>query len=101
MPRIQPGIGACRSEGAWEREGSSEGFILVAPLVKSSPSEVTVSRQQGPSPDRSGVPASTLCWGLVRHPFPMLVLQLSDQKAMDVAGKLMKPFLSEDSIYAS
>jgi hypothetical protein len=31
----------------------------------------------------------------------MLVLQFSDQKAMDVAGKLMKPSLSEDSKDAS
>jgi hypothetical protein len=37
----------------------------------------------------------------VRHPFQWLAPQLLGQKAMDVEGMLMKPSLSEDSIYAS
>jgi hypothetical protein len=66
-----------------------------------SPSEGIASKQQGLWLGRLGGPASTLYLVRVMHPFPLLVLQLLDQKAMDVAGKWMKPSLIEDSKDAS
>jgi hypothetical protein len=66
-----------------------------------SPSEETARKQQGPWPDKLGGPASTLYLGPVTHPFPLLVLQLSDQKAMGLEDKWRKASLSEDSKDAS
>jgi hypothetical protein len=67
----------------------------------SSPNEETANKQQGLWPGRLGALASNPYLVRVRHPFQWLAPQLLGQKAMDVEGMLMKPSLSEDSIYAS
>jgi hypothetical protein len=67
----------------------------------SSPNEGTASKQQGLWPDKLGGSASNPYLVRVTLPFQSLALQLSGQTAMDVEGMLMKPSLSEDSIYAS
>jgi len=63
----------------------------VGPPAMSSPNEGTASKQQGLWLDMLEAPGATLYLVWVRHPFPLWVLQLSDQKAMDGAGRLMKP----------
>jgi hypothetical protein len=73
----------------------------VGPPATSSPNEETANKQQGLWPDRLGALASNPYLVRVGHPFQWLAPQPLDQKAMDVEGMLMKPSLSEDSIYAS